>query len=480
MKMQQGHKRLVVAVIGGGFSGAALAIHLQTYLPAGVAVRTLVFEPRETLGTGLAYSTSEPTSRINVPAGRMTVYPDQPEHFTDYLARTDALASDADAVLENGNAYPQRSVFGAYVTSEIAPLLSSGTVTHHRSPVVHVEHLPDGWLLQTADGEEHFADITVIATSHPPPDIPRSLSHLAGHAKLVADVNAPNAFKNISADDRVLIVGNGLTAADAFAALKQRGHKGNVLSVSRRGLRSRGHPSTPQEPFGDFVNPPPRSASQLLKRVRLAIRKAEMAGFSWHGVIDAVRIQGGGIWKALPLAERCRIARWVRPFWDVHRFRIAPQVERELDKAVASGSLHIEAGALRSATTDASGKFQIGIRFRGDAEPSSIEVDAMVITTGPAHGGILSSQPFLQELAKAGHLTNCATGLGILCDEHSRAIDQNGRPVETLLIGGPLARGTFGELMGLPQVTEHAVFVAQEVAQLLSASSKTKPVTRSA
>jgi len=57
-------------------------------------------------------------------------------------------------------------------------------------------------------------------------------------------------------------------------------------------------------------------------------------------------------------------------------------------------------------------------------------------------------------------LTLDPTGLGLACTERSEAIGPSGKADPSLLISGPLARGTFGELMGLPQVTEHAFFVA--------------------
>jgi uncharacterized NAD(P)/FAD-binding protein YdhS len=50
-----------------------------------------------------------------------------------------------------------------------------------------------------------------------------------------------------------------------------------------------------------------------------------------------------------------------------------------------------------------------------------------------------------------------------------RAIGANGEPDPTLFIAGPLARGAFGELMGLPNVAIYARFLAQEIAAELGA-----------
>jgi uncharacterized NAD(P)/FAD-binding protein YdhS len=52
-------------------------------------------------------------------------------------------------------------------------------------------------------------------------------------------------------------------------------------------------------------------------------------------------------------------------------------------------------------------------------------------------------------------------------DAYSRAIGRDGRAIPNLLISGPAARGYFGELMGLPQVADHAAAVAAEALQAL-------------
>ncbi|WP_312666044.1 FAD/NAD(P)-binding protein, partial [Pantoea sp. CTOTU49201] len=58
-----------VIIVGGGFSGTALAIHLARTSSSRLLIT--VVEPRASLGGGVAYSTQEPAHRINVPASRM-------------------------------------------------------------------------------------------------------------------------------------------------------------------------------------------------------------------------------------------------------------------------------------------------------------------------------------------------------------------------------------------------------------------------
>lgn len=467
----------VVAIVGGGFTGAAVAYHLARLLPEGTA-RIVVYEPRAMLGGGLAYDTDEPVHRINVPAARMTLLPGDDTHFERWLFATGALADDREAVTEDGRVFARRSAFGRYVDAMLRPLVAAGRIEHRRRRVHAVTTEPGGWRVVAEDGSVLKADCVVVATTHPSPQAPAVLDRaLAGHPAYIPDATVPGTLAGISRKDRVLVVGTGLTAADVITALDAAGHEGPITAVSRRGLRSRGHTLLPKEPFGDFTTSPARSARELLRRVRRTLEQAAGEGITWHAVFDRLRGEGGAIWRALPTAERRRLVRHLRPYWDVHRFRIAPQVEAVIDSRLSAGSLHIHAASLLGAVLREDGTIAVAFRPRRGGQPFEEHYDAVVVTTGPGHRAILSSQPFLETLAAAGVLQLDTVGLGLAVDDDSRAVRTNGEAAETLFIAGPLARGTFGELMGLPQVTEHALLVSENIVRALASAREQSRVT---
>ncbi|MER8576322.1 hypothetical protein NKG99_31270 [Mesorhizobium sp. M1409] len=58
-------------------------------------------------------------------------------------------------------------------------------------------------------------------------------------------------------------------------------------------------------------------------------------------------------------------------------------------------------------------------------------------------------------------------GLGLETDSQGRAVGTSGRPTDSIFVSGPLARGSVGELMGIPEVTAHAERIAAEIHQWL-------------
>jgi uncharacterized NAD(P)/FAD-binding protein YdhS len=454
----------VVAIIGGGFTGAAVTYHLDRQI-TDVAPRIIIIEPRFSLGGGLAYSTTDPAHRVNVPAVRMSLDPDEPSQFENWLAASDASPDDPEAWLPDGRSFPRRSVFARYVREQLAPAVSDGRIVHKRAKVIRALKSGERYVLHLSMGETINVDMVVIATTHPPPSPPAIFQKaLAGNPRFIADATLPNALHAIGADDRVLIVGTGLTMADIVASLDQRGHRGAITAISRRGQISAEHPPTPIAGFGDFLHEPSRTARQLVCAIRRMLIEAAARDVPWQAVFDTLRFQGRGIWAALDTVERRRLVRHLRPFWDARRFRVAPQVQKVLESKKLEGTFEVIAGSIQSVGTEESA-IVTSIRPRHRGGNMTRRVDAVVIATGPGHRDIFDAEPYLGWLEIDGLVRLDAVGLGLDTDQRGYAVGRNGVVQESLLIAGPLARGTFGELMGLPEVARYAVDLAGEIAR---------------
>ena len=72
-----------IAIIGGGFSGTLAAVNLACL--ADNPVRIVVINFGNPIGRGVAYGTKQIEHLLNVPAGNMSAFPDQPFHFVEWL-----------------------------------------------------------------------------------------------------------------------------------------------------------------------------------------------------------------------------------------------------------------------------------------------------------------------------------------------------------------------------------------------------------
>ena len=452
---------LHVAIVGGGFSGAATAIALQGLVPEGVRITLL--EPRPRPGAGVAYSTAEPTHRINVPAARMQLAGEEEGAFDRWYRHQPAFREDPQALRDDGAVFPQRGQFGLYVAARFAGAAraSGGRLVHLQESAVAFENAE----VVTDSGRRLPADLLVLAISHPPPSIPALARPWRDHPGLIANPWQTGALSAVDPQAAVAIMGTGLTMADTVATLTRLGHRGPIVAFSRRGLLSRDNLSGEKVAWpGEYLR---GNLRQRLRQIRADVAAAAEQGLGWQVVLDAVRNQGQQIWQALSIADRLRFLRHLRSFWDVHRYRVAPQVSDVLSARREDGTLRVEAARLSALAADGDRlRLTLGLR-RGGRE--SLEVNHLILTTGPAHAGLIDGHPFLRDLARQELIRTDALGLGIDVDADSRATcprHDGGLPI---FVAGPAARGYFGELMGLPQVADHAAAVAARVVNGLEA-----------
>src|ERR1700733_11948385 len=73
-----------VVIVGAGFSGTMVAVHLARAAPG---LRVLIAEREGAFGRGVAYGTDSLRHLLNVPAAKMSAFPDVPGHFAEWLER---------------------------------------------------------------------------------------------------------------------------------------------------------------------------------------------------------------------------------------------------------------------------------------------------------------------------------------------------------------------------------------------------------
>jgi uncharacterized NAD(P)/FAD-binding protein YdhS len=99
-----------IAVVGAGFSGTLLTLHLLRRCPP--PTRLILAERNSQFGRGLAYATGNASHILNVPAGRMSAFHDRPSDFLEWL--TSQPESETGTTGGPGTFAPRRQ-FAAYI-----------------------------------------------------------------------------------------------------------------------------------------------------------------------------------------------------------------------------------------------------------------------------------------------------------------------------------------------------------------------------
>jgi uncharacterized NAD(P)/FAD-binding protein YdhS len=206
------------------------------------------------------------------------------------------------------------------------------------------------------------ADLVIVATGNPPPQLPGFVSASAAARRGV--IGNPMDRERIRAEvapsDRVCVLGSGLTALDVLSSLLRSGHRGPITVVSRRGLRPRPQPETddlrslltgrgpfdaPGGPLPDFIaalGPQPRLRA-IVRSLREQVRADGAAGRPWYAAFGVLRDGLWRFWPALPEADKRRFVRHMKVWYDVHRFLSPPQNEAMVRAAETAGALRFRA-----------------------------------------------------------------------------------------------------------------------------------------
>ncbi len=452
----------VVAIVGGGFSGTAVAFHLLRDARAGLGI--VLVEPAAELGRGLAYATPSDSHRLNVPAGRLGLDPAHEAGFIDWLQ-----ARQLPYVASN---FVSRHLLGAYAASELERVARAATQAgvgfrHLRASVIAIDRPRAPFRLRLSDGSVVEADHVVLATGPLPPAMPPGAHPVTwAGAGMLPDPWHGEAFAGLPRSQDVLLVGSGLTAVDIVLQLRDSGHQGRIHLLSRRGMLPQPHRANETlPPVG--VSPVALGDELRLRHVVAAVRawiaRTEAAGGNWRDGMGSLRALTPRLWQRLSVRDRRQFLRHLQPFWDTHRHRFSAGIHARLQALLADGHVQVHAGRLSGIARREDGQLQVRWRVRGGAGQASVAVARVVNCTGPtAHMG-RALDALHASLREAGTLSPDPLGQGLLVDPSLQLLDASGIAVEGLYYVGPMLKAQRWEAVAIPELRLHARDVARRI-----------------
>jgi uncharacterized NAD(P)/FAD-binding protein YdhS len=429
-------RRVPVAIVGGGFSGTILAAQL-----ARRGIASILIDGSGRMGRGVAYSTTEPVHLLNVRAEGMSAWSGEPDHFARRFEN------------EGGDrrGFAERRLFARYLGDILDEAVATGAVELADAAATDAVRDDGGWRIALAGDRSVEADAVVLAIGNQEPEPLPAFSGVGG--RFLANPwgkQAKGAVRELArSGGSALLIGTGLTMVDLVLSLNAAGHRGKIVALSRRGQIPRSH--------ADFDPAPVELGEVPLGSVRSLWRwlRRSSAEVGWRAAVDSLRPHSHPLWQSLDAEQQRRFLRHARPWWDVHRHRIAPEVARTVASLVCEGRLEVIAGRILAVRENDDG-LNVQIRRRRASGPEAMRFDYAFNCTGPLHAISRTRDPLLRGLLDAGQVRPDDLGIGLAADEQSRA----GRRLWAL---GPLTKGRYWEIVAVPDIREQAAAVAEDI-----------------
>jgi uncharacterized NAD(P)/FAD-binding protein YdhS len=449
-----------------------VAAHL---LRAGGA-RVVLFDQTGRFGTGVAYSTTSSQHLLNVPAGRMSAFPDAADDFLRWGQRHGHVWT--------GGSFVPRMIYGQYLRDTLnAAESAGGMLLRVTGEVISARETPSEVKLEWrgepgAAVQTTRADAAVLALGNFAPRAPHPSLRELDPARYMNDPWCGAALAPADPTSPLLLVGTGLTMVDVCLTLTEGGHRGPIHAVSRRGLLPTAHRAAPKpakyEPPKGVENWE-RTARGYLREVRREVAAAAKRGVDWREVITSLRPVTQRLWQGLDLRERKRFNEHVRPFWEIVRHRSAPTIDGRIQELILSGRLVIHSGRILGATPVIDG-VDVRMATRGSGGERTRRFSRVINCTGPnsdcrvrADAGAdgLGGAPtaLIAQLVREGLATADPLGLGLRADAEGRLERKSPGLAPRLWLIGPLRKADLWECTAVPELRDEAAKVAGAISR---------------
>lgn len=440
-----------IAIIGAGFSGTMVAINLARLSSGKVKIALLDRNPAP--ARGVAYGTTDLQHLLNVRSVQMGAFPDDPGHFWKWLQSHPGTGTIA------ASDFVPRLLYGQYLQD----ILKEAQVTYPNLTVLQrditdMRRSEDGsFELNSPTGVACWAKSVVLALGNFPP------GEKTEKAKN-ENPYLPEVWQRLTEPGDVLIIGTGLTSLDLVMTLACTKKTGKIHLLSRRALLPRVH--IMPTPYASFIDPAhlPVTALALCRLVRKEIKKAQTNNVPWQNVVDALRPLNQRLWEYLSEKEQKRFLRFLRPYWDVHRHRCAPEVMAVYDKLKVEGRIVLHRGHI-VAQNRGTASTEIQYRPSGTTSIESFRVRHIVNGTGPQSDCRKLDDVLVQNLLARDLIAPDRLHIGIATTRDYHVLNKDSQPIAGLYALGSLLKGRLYESVAVPELRVQAHDVAKIIAE---------------
>jgi uncharacterized NAD(P)/FAD-binding protein YdhS len=369
-----------IAIVGFGFCGVMVfgnilrKISAQNCQPK---IKFIIFEKSGANIIGAGFSDFNDSYILNVPVKKMSAFENNSDDFLDFLKKNYPAIYD-----ENGaEGYVPRNIYGQYLKNlrDNFFQLANDLQIEYQFIEKQVIDIEDGFKIIT-DVDIIDADEVVISSSF----VQSKLNYFDSDEKFISPLWSKNSKKfhqknDFKSDDKICIIGTGLSAVDVLVGLKVKNFSGKIFAISRRGNFPKPHFSqqntTIKQEKIDFISDTDAKLGILNISLKFREYLRNNKNYDLRHLIDSIRHKTKDLWRNLDEKNKKIFLKKILPYWNIFRHRVPNSSLEIINEMIKNHNLKIIKSSVKSISKN-------GDKFVIETFNKAIECDYLVNCLG--------------------------------------------------------------------------------------------------
>ncbi|GAL85209.1 putative polyketide biosynthesis zinc-dependent hydrolase BaeB [Sporocytophaga myxococcoides] len=395
-----------ISIVGGGFCGCMLTLHLLKKRQSKIKIHLI--DKSEKLCKGAAYSTEFNFHLLNVNAGKMSALQSDEDNFINWLKENKYPYNNED--------YVPRKLYGNYLSNLLYHELNEApdNVDIHIEEAIDVTLENDKAVILLESGKKIISDKVVLAPGNfsPQSDNDPFEKYIDDGIYFTNPWNHQTIIDKIHKEEDILILGTGLTMIDLCTTLYFNSHKGKIHAFSRHGFLPAVHkPVYFYEPFYHEIEKT-SSLSEVLSIVKKHLHSHKQQGGDWRDIIDSLRPYNQKIWMNFSTNDKALFIQKLNRLWSISRHRIPQEYQITIDELLKNNMLEIHSGKIDTIVKTGR-KLNITVRKKNNEQPTSLSVHRVINCTGPQLNYLKLQNPLIKNMIQKGLIHPGPLNLGV-------------------------------------------------------------------